>query len=68
MTIVREKEDRNWVWIETGVNPNRQPLTMYRRVAREAEGSRFEGFDLASGFGIGRLEGRRGKNMERGWV
>ena len=25
VTIVREKEDRNWVWIETGVNPNRQP-------------------------------------------
>jgi len=31
---------------------------MYRRVAREAEGSHFEGFHLASGFGIGRLEGR----------
>jgi len=25
VTIVREKEDRNWVWIETEVNPNRQP-------------------------------------------
>jgi hypothetical protein len=36
---------------------------MYRRVAREAEGSRFEGFDLSSGFGIGRLEGRE----ERIW-
>jgi len=34
-----------------------------KRVAREAEGSRFEGFDLASGFGIGRLEGRE----ERIW-
>jgi len=55
---VREKEDRNWVWIETGVNPNRQPPRCYRRVASEAEGSRFEGFDLSSGFGIGRLEGR----------
>ena len=25
VTIVREKEDRYWVWFETGVNPNRQP-------------------------------------------
>jgi len=25
-TIVREKEDRTWLWIETGVNPYRQPL------------------------------------------
>jgi len=31
---------------------------MLPKGAREAEGSHFEGFGLASGFGIGRLEGR----------
>jgi len=36
---------------------------MIPKVAREAEGSHFEGFDLASGFGIERLEGRE----ERIW-
>jgi len=36
---------------------------MFQRVAREAEGSRFEEFELGSGFGIGRLEGRE----ERIW-
>jgi len=59
---VREKEDRYWVWIETGVNPDRQPLTMYKGSKRGRRKS-LRRIHLASGFGLGRLEGRE----ERIW-
>ena len=59
---MREKEDRYWVWIETGVNPIDNPPDVLKGSKRAKRG-RLEGFDLASGFGIGRLEGRE----ERIW-